>query len=362
MPDMRFAPPNPIRIADRVNGLNAVSVRSHNERLVLALLLQHGGSSRVEIGERTGLSAQTVSVIVRSLENEGLVARGEAQRGRVGPPTIPLSLNPRGAFAVGISIGYRKTEVVLIDFVGTVCALASLPHPSLGHDFIHPDLVTTVARLVSALDANDKARVAGVGLALPEGMQDSEELAAVQLAIEGDLGLEIFLQNDVTAATSGESLFGIARELDDYLFFYIGAHVHSRLVLKHQIYNNRVSAPDDAGLLEFERMLGSNTTYVDELWSRASELLRFKDCEEEWKQACARLITHRVGELRQFVDVRTIVISSYIPAEVCADICTLVSQNCTDVEAVAGTNRGSPKAIGAAGLPFASRFTVDYAS
>ena len=39
MPDMRFAPPNPIRIADRSSGMNAVSVRSYNERLVLSLSL-----------------------------------------------------------------------------------------------------------------------------------------------------------------------------------------------------------------------------------------------------------------------------------------------------------------------------------
>ncbi|MER9370240.1 replication/maintenance protein RepL, partial [Mesorhizobium sp. M0518] len=98
---MRFAPPNPLRIADRASGLNALSVRSYNERLVLSLLLQNEGISRMEIGEKTGLSAQTASVIVRSLEQEGLVSQGEAQRGRVGPPTIPLSLNPEGAYAVG---------------------------------------------------------------------------------------------------------------------------------------------------------------------------------------------------------------------------------------------------------------------
>ena len=53
MPDMRFAPPNPLRIADRASGLNAVSVRSYNERLVLSLLLQSKDITRLEIGERT---------------------------------------------------------------------------------------------------------------------------------------------------------------------------------------------------------------------------------------------------------------------------------------------------------------------
>ncbi len=80
MPDMRFAPPNPLRIADRASGLNAVSVRSYNERLVLSLLLQNSSTTRLEIGEQTGLSAQTVSVLVRSLEQEGLVAKGKRKR------------------------------------------------------------------------------------------------------------------------------------------------------------------------------------------------------------------------------------------------------------------------------------------
>ena len=80
MPDMRFAPPNPLRIADRASGLNAVSVRGYNERLVLSLLLQNKDITRLQIGEQTGLSAQTVSVIIRSLEQEGLIAKGEAQR------------------------------------------------------------------------------------------------------------------------------------------------------------------------------------------------------------------------------------------------------------------------------------------
>jgi len=35
---MRFAPPTAIRVDDRVGGLNQISVRSYNERLVMSLL------------------------------------------------------------------------------------------------------------------------------------------------------------------------------------------------------------------------------------------------------------------------------------------------------------------------------------
>ena len=85
MPDMRFAPPLAMRVGDRGGGLNQTSVRTYNERLVMSLLRQRTSLSRMELGQHSGLSAQTVSVIVRALEKDGLVLPGEVQRGRVGP-------------------------------------------------------------------------------------------------------------------------------------------------------------------------------------------------------------------------------------------------------------------------------------
>jgi len=358
MPDMRFAPPNPIRIADRANGLNAVSVRSHNERLVLSLLLQHEGISRLVIGERTGLSAQTVSVIVRSLEKEGLVAKGRAQKSRVGPPTIPMSLNPDGAYSCGISIGYRKTEIVLINFVGSVIEKETLTHEQPGDHFVHPDIFDTVRATLSNLSVRRRKRVAGIGLALPDNFEDSDTLGTLTRDLESQLDLEVFLQNDVTAAASGESLFGAARDLDNYLFFYIGAKVHSRLILNHQIFNSAATIPYDVGLLELERGLGSNAAYADELWERAKGLGNFDNALAEWKEKCIALIGSKLNELGQFVDVSTVVLSSYIPREICEDICSTLENDTTKVSAIVGGLANAPKAVGAAALPFSSRFMV----
>ncbi|MEM5469541.1 MAG: ROK family transcriptional regulator [Sulfitobacter sp.] len=358
MPDMRFAPPNPIRIADRVNGLNAVSVRSHNERLVLALLLQHGGTSRMAIGEKTGLSAQTVSVIVRSLEKEGLVAKGKAQKGRVGPPTIPMSLNPEGAYSVGISIGFRKTEVVLINFVGTVVSHKTLQHETAGDHHVHPDIFTTTEAILADLPAKKRLRVAGIGLALPDQFEDSEPLEQMRQRLEEAFALEVFVQNDVTAAAGGESLFGVARDLDNYLFFYIGAKIHSRLILNHQIYNGASTKPYDVGLLELERGLGSNAVYADELWERSRHLENFDAALADWQKKCVELIKSKLDELGQFVDVKTVVLSSYIPPEICRTICDHLALENDAVAAIVGSLDRAPKAVGAASLPFASRFMV----
>ena len=104
MPDMRFAPPNPLRIADRASGLNAVSVRSYNERLVLSLLLQSKDITRLEIGERTGLSAQTLGNVARKLAAEGFIVEGDRVVAGPGKPRTPLQLDRTARYAVGIHL------------------------------------------------------------------------------------------------------------------------------------------------------------------------------------------------------------------------------------------------------------------
>jgi DNA-binding transcriptional ArsR family regulator len=358
MPDMRFAPPNPIRIADRAAGLNAVSVRSYNERLVLSMLLQHGSTTRFDIGEKTGLSAQTVSVIVRSLEREGLVTRGEAQRGRMGPPTIPMGLNPEGAYSIGISIGFRTTDIVLIDFVGGVIDSATLRHAAPGADHVHPDLQETVGALLAKISKVKRRRIAGIGLALPEGFGDTDELTVFKERAEAGFGLKVFVQNDVTAAANGESLFGIARDLDNYLFFYIGAMVHARLVLNHQIHRSGSNTAYDVGLLHFERALGSNGVSTEELWRRSEGSAQYAAAVETWKADCVALLVAKVREARQFVDVGTVVLSSYAPRNLCQSICDGLVDSERGLKAVVGNIQLAPKAVGAASLPYASRFTV----
>src|SRR5689334_14425930 len=81
------AQPAALPVLDPGGGANQVRVRAYNERLVLSLVRRHGSQAKSEIAKRTGLSAQTVSVIMRALEKEGLLIRGEPVRGRVGQPS-----------------------------------------------------------------------------------------------------------------------------------------------------------------------------------------------------------------------------------------------------------------------------------
>jgi biotin operon repressor len=305
--------------------------------LVLSLLLQNEGTSRMEIGEKTGLSAQTISVIVRSLEQEGLIARGEAQRGRVGPPAIPLSLNPEGACSVGISLGSKFIDVVLIDFVGSLRHRASFPLPVAAGSDLAKVLADAVRQALEATPTILRSRIAGVGLAIPDDMDSLKfvegdkalEAAALQRYLEVELGLPVFVQNDITAAAGGESMFGVAKSLNDYLFFFLGGKLRSRLILNHQIFHGNSNISYDVGLFRAER-----------------------------KAECVEKLAESVAALRQFVDIRTVVLSSFAPTSTCKMVCEALKTAIPDLTALPGAIGFSPKAVGVASVPFSSRFMV----
>ncbi len=153
-------------------GLNQSGMRAYNERLVLTLVRQAGTLSKTGIARLTGLSAQTVSVIMRSLEADGLLKKDQPIRGKVGQPLMPMSLERNGAFFLGLRIGRRSLDLVLTDFLGHVESRIHLPHRYPTPDGVVRFANDGIGRLLDRLPAKHRARVAGLGIAIPFRLWD----------------------------------------------------------------------------------------------------------------------------------------------------------------------------------------------
>ncbi|MEP0520251.1 MAG: ROK family transcriptional regulator [Hyphomicrobiales bacterium] len=367
---MRFAPPPSLRIADGSGGLNQIRVRSYNERLIMSLLLQNNGMSRMQMGKISGLSAQTISVIVRGLERDGLISRGEAQSGRVGPPTIPMSLNPDGVFSVGISLYRHGIDVVLIDFIGGVRHFSHLNYEHLVLDDVKSSLLSMIAEALDVLDASVADRVAGIGVSIPADVQQwSEELARFDFEqfLQSETGYEIYIQNDVTAAAGAESMFGAAVSLDNYLFCFLGDGDDYRLVLDHQIHAGIATSHQDrssVGLTALQELCMQHNQAVDTLLRRDGTWDNLEPSLQLWIKACADRLCHSLLNLRQFVSIDQMIVTGLLPSEVSArivdEVCSILStkpgSDFERIEVVQGEIGPKVSAVGAARLPFQSRF------
>jgi predicted NBD/HSP70 family sugar kinase len=249
-------------------GANQSGLRDYNERLLLSMLLRNGPMPGSDLARRAGLSAQTVSIILRKLENDGFLERGAPQRGRVGKPSIPMGLAASGAYAFGLKIGRRNADLILIDFKGGIRAQKNIAYDYPMPDQIFGFLEAGMADINSNLSPLERERVCGIGLAAPFELWNWYELAGapaeeflrwrdidLREQVSRFSALPIYIMNDATAACRAEHVYGRGKEFRDYAYFFIAAFVGGGIVLNHSVFEGHQG---NAGALGSLRSTGPN--------------------------------------------------------------------------------------------------------
>src|SRR3954451_8848659 len=103
------------------------AVRPSTPGLLLDLVRTAGTISRVELAQSTGLTAGTITHIVRKLIHGGLLHEvGRVQSAR-GTPRRLLQINPGAGAAVRVERDGSTPTVLLVDLAGLSLEAAALP-------------------------------------------------------------------------------------------------------------------------------------------------------------------------------------------------------------------------------------------
>lgn len=153
--------------APLARGFAQAGVRIANERAVLTQIALNPGSSNADLARLSGLGPQTTSRIVADLEARELIRRGEVLRGRRGQPATPLFINPEGAYVIGVEIGWRSLEVVLLTMTGQILASISRSHAYPDVDTIFGQIGAEIATLRTGMTDRQSERLIGLGVACP---------------------------------------------------------------------------------------------------------------------------------------------------------------------------------------------------
>lgn len=380
-------------------GANQVRVRAYNERLVLSLVRLHGSLSKADITRRSGLSAQTVSVIMRSLERDGLLLRGEPLRGKVGQPSVPMRLNPNAVYSFGVKIGRRSADIVLMDFVGTIRL-----HHHHTYAFPKPDeimeiITSGISRLEKQLDPQERERIAGVGIAAPFELWNwAEEVGApagamdvwrdvdLQAEVSSRIPYPVFLQNDATSACGAELVFGIGPSYPDFIYFFIGSFIGGGIVLNSALFSGRTGTAgavgplpvrgsngdtrqllDIASIFVLENLLREHGIDPEPLWYSADDWVDFGAPMELWIRNSAAALAQAIVAAASIIDFSAAIIDGGFPGWVRQRLvqATIEAVNDLDLqgviipEIVEGKVGSQARAIGGASLPIFARYLID---
>ncbi|TIS77587.1 MAG: ROK family transcriptional regulator, partial [Mesorhizobium sp.] len=214
-----------------LRGTNQEFGRPYNRRIVLESIRLQGPIARGDIARRVGLTVQTVSTIVRELEEHGYVlSMREEPRGR-GLPPATLRINPEGGYAVGIHVTPLGINAALINLSGDVIesTYREAPNATPDHAF---DLIGAMVLELTRLRPG--GRVLGIGMALPGpfGVESMSFVGpttmtgwkdvALRERLEASTGLPAFFETDMAAAAMGERLYGLGTGYSEYYYLYFG--------------------------------------------------------------------------------------------------------------------------------------------
>ena len=384
----------------RPRGSNQVGMRQFNERIVLQAVRQNGSLPKADLARLTGLTAQTIGLITARLEIDGLLLRQARVRGRIGQPSVPMALNPDGAFAIGIKIGRRSADWLLVDFTGAVRQRMSVDYRFPDADSLLPALSRNMQNLRDGLGPL-AARLVGVGVAAPFqlggwhrmlGLSDERSNAWNQIDLSAKVqamtDLPVSFARDTAAACVAELVSGRGRDLKSFLYLFVDTFVGGGMVINSHlhagVHGNAGAvaslptelARDDAvpeqlisfaSLWELEQRFAAHGLDPAAAYDERVLLPAYAGHTNAWVTRAANALAHCVTSGIAFLDLDAVVLDGSLCRPLLDQLITQTSaamqrynwEGMWPGTVIAGTTGPDARALGGAWLPLHANFAPD---
>ncbi|MGW9437476.1 ROK family transcriptional regulator [Streptomyces sp. NPDC055607] len=219
--------------------------RANLERVVRAVRMA-GSLTQAEIARATGLSAATVSNIVRELKDGGTVEVTPTSAG--GRRARSVSLSGDAGIVIGVDFGHTHLRVAVGNLAHQVLAEEAEPldvDASAAEGFDRAEHLVKRLILTTGIGPD---KVIGVGLGVPgpidvssgtlgstsilpgwSGINPAEELS-------GRLGVPVHVDNDANLGALGELVWGGGRGVKDLAYIKVASGVGAGLVIDGRVY------------------------------------------------------------------------------------------------------------------------------
>ena len=228
--------------------------KTHNSRLVLKTIYDQDQISRAGVARATALSRATVSDVVTSLLEDGLVEEiglGPSAGGK--PPTL-LDIVADARLLVCLDLANSHLRGGLVDLRGRIRHRLSLPL----NDRDGETVLGQVYEMIDALTTATDRPLLGIGIGTP-GLMDGRR-GIVRSAINMDwtdlplrdllqdrYGLPVHVVNDSHAAVLAEYTFGLDDHRPNLVVIKIGRGISAGIVLNGKLLHGDGSGAGEIG-------------------------------------------------------------------------------------------------------------------
>ncbi|AHF92243.1 ROK family transcriptional regulator [Opitutaceae bacterium TAV5] len=229
-----------------------------NRLRILGLIARRRGISQRQLVLTTGHQPSTISNIVRTLKEQGVVREGATiETERMGPKETELEVPPDCLWCAGVGLDGLGHRIILVNASGHTIAQEQLP-PGLPSDTL-PDFLAGRIHACAASAGLAPDRFGGVGVSVPGVVDTQSGMVLISRSLDlhdfplgpllrKALDRPVWIERNVACGAYAEYDIGVARQRDSFIYFFLRfaagqrAQVGLSLVIGEKVFQGSNSA------------------------------------------------------------------------------------------------------------------------
>jgi len=320
---------------------------SQNQKILLDLIRRHGPLPRVQLVELCDITAGAVTRHCKELLLRSLIATGAPISGTRGQPARPLSIDPAGAFSIGVSFYPHQIDFAALDFAGK-----PIEAMSLAYEEVDPaSTAQKIARQVNRLAQKHRLpieRCLGLGLAIPGFSQDqgatrhtvgalsSWRGVDLEAVFSQQTGMPVWVENVASAGAFSDFYHANDDDKRTTVFIHLGYGIGAGIVTNGRLYSGTLgNSGEIGGFFPLDEPRPSGLDLIQNLHRAGFKIRRLADIDEEiahsdvlakWIERATDQLCEVVYSAKCWLAPELVSIGGPIRAEILATIANATSQ------------------------------------
>ncbi|MDD4311624.1 MAG: ROK family transcriptional regulator [Eubacteriales bacterium] len=229
-------------------------IKEINKASIFQVVHDIGPISRADIAKILKLTSATVSSNMAELIDEGIVKEIGTGVSSGGRKPVLVTISDSSVCFLGVDIHKDGAEAAVVSLTGRILAIAEQPFQHETGNFEHD--VLACIRAVRGMVQGVEVKSIGIGM---HGIVDTTKSISVfapamalrnfdlKTFIEREEHLPVYIDNDANAMALGESWFGQAKQVKNYVFLNVGRGIGSGIVLNGEVFRGSRYAAGEIG-------------------------------------------------------------------------------------------------------------------
>ena len=162
-------------------------------------------------------------------------------------------------YMVGVDLGGTKIAVAVVDRKCKIIKRVTVPTPARkGPTAVIKTMVEAIKNVIEEAGVG-RRKIVGIGIGSPGPLNPSTGVVRsapnlygwknvpLKAAIEKELGIATFVENDCNAAALGEKLFGAGKGVNDFIYITVGTGIGGGLIINGELYHGESGAAGEVG-------------------------------------------------------------------------------------------------------------------